>query len=227
MKLLLIEDDEDIVHVIRRGLESASYNVDIALDGQSGLDLARSGQYAAIILDIMLPGTDGWEICRELRQSKDPTPILILTAMDTVQDRVKGLELGADDYLVKPFDFRELVARVSALLRRDKTNRPAVIRVADLEIDIRQNSVTRAGKEISLTPREFVLLKGLAQRSGQVLTRDTIQERIWMEDSSTSNTVDVRVAQLRKKIDAGHGVKLIHTVHKQGYTLRASDVVDE
>ena len=220
MKLLLIEDDEDIAGVIKRGLEAAHYSVDLEFAGDTGLARACNAQYDLIILDIMLPARDGWEICSELRQNKITTPILMLTAMDTVPDRVRGLELGADDYLVKPFEFKELVARVAAVLRRDKVHKTRLIQIADLEIDTRTRSVVRSGKEIPLTPREYALLEGLALRAGQVLTRDVIQENIWMEDQSFSNTVDVRVAQLRKKIDTGHDIKLIHTVHKRGYTLR-------
>jgi two-component system copper resistance phosphate regulon response regulator CusR len=170
----------------------------------------------------MLPGIDGVKICEALREDHDRVPIMMLTARDSVADRVRGLEMGADDYLTKPFDFSELLARIHALLRRDKAHRTRVVRIADLEIDTRLRRVTRSGQEISLTPREYTLLEALAMREGEILTRDVIQEQIWMDDESYSNTVDVRIGQLRKKIDAGAAVKLIHTVHGLGYTLRVT-----
>jgi len=221
MRILLVEDEKPIAAVIRRGLESARFSVDVAEDGEVGLARALTGEYQLIILDLMLPKRDGWSVCSELRARRVVTPILMLTAREGVQDRVKGLETGADDYLPKPFDFTELVARIRALLRRDKIHRAQVIRVADLEIDAGAGTVRRGGQEIHLTRREFTLLEALAANEGRVLTREAIMERVWMDDDSYSNTVDVHIALLRKKVDAGRDVRLIQTVHGLGYTLRA------
>ncbi|MGI4787559.1 MAG: response regulator transcription factor [Janthinobacterium lividum] len=221
MRILLIEDEVPIAEVIKQGLEQTGYSVTMAHDGLSGLEKAREGRWALLVLDVMLPGMDGWEICRTLREERDATPILMLTARDAVQDRVRGLDLGADDYLPKPFDFSELTARVQALLRRENIHKARMLHVGDLEIDTRLRRVTRARSEITLTPREYTLLEALAGREGQVLTREVILERIWLDEESLSNTVDVYVGLLRRKIDAGHDVKLIQTVHGVGYVLRA------
>ncbi|MCS6860206.1 MAG: response regulator transcription factor [Abditibacteriales bacterium] len=220
MRILLIEDEPDIAAVVKQGLEEAGYVVDVAEDGMQGLDLAAERNYALILLDLMLPRLDGWRVCEELRARRDTTPILMLTARDAVSDRVRGLDLGADDYLPKPFDFDELLARVRALLRRDSIHKTRIIRIADLEIDTGTRRVSRAGQEIVLTPREYSLLVALAARQGRVLTRDVIRETVWADEDSYSNTVDVYIGLLRKKIDAGHEVKLIHTVHGLGYTLK-------
>jgi two-component system copper resistance phosphate regulon response regulator CusR len=223
MKILLIEDEAAIAKVTRRGLEQARYVVDVAEEGAKGLEMALEGEYDLILLDLMLPGIDGWRICEELRARRRRTPILMLTARASVPDRVHGLEIGADDYLPKPFDFSELLARVQALLRRDKIHKARCIRIADLEIDTGQRRVTRAGQEIALSQREYQLLEALAANEGRVLTRETIQERVWMDDESYSNTVDVYIGLLRKKIDADHALKLIQTVRGLGYTLRRPD----
>jgi DNA-binding response OmpR family regulator len=220
MRLLLVEDEPGIAMVVKQGLEEARFQVDLAADGARGLELGTNGNYSVILLDLMLPKLDGIQVCEELRARKIRTPILMLTARDSVGDRVRGLDVGADDYLPKPFDFDELLARVRALLRRDKVNKARVIRVADLEIDTGAHIVKRAGKEISLTRREYTLLEALAAREGQVLTRELIQERVWMDEESYSNTVDVYIGSLRKKVDHGHDLKLIQTVHGLGYTLR-------
>ncbi|HEX5323048.1 MAG TPA: response regulator transcription factor, partial [Capsulimonadaceae bacterium] len=174
--------------------------------------------------DVMLPGMDGFRICEELRERGVASPILMLTARDAVRDRVHGLQIGADDYLPKPFDFAELVARVQALLRRDRLHKTRQIKIADLEIDTRARRVMRGGQEVALTPREYALLEALASHEAQVLTREVIQERVWLDEESSSNTVDVYIGSLRKKIDAGHEVKLIQTVHGVGYTLKAPGV---
>lgn len=223
MKILVIEDELGIAKAIRRGLEQAHYVVDVAHDGAQGFDLALEGNYGAIILDLMLPGMDGLRVCEELRARRRPGPILMLTARGSVPDRVMGLESGADDYLPKPFEFSELLARIQALLRRDKMHKGKTIRVADLEIDPASHRVSRGGKEIGLSHREYLLLEALAANEGRVLTRDTIQERVWMDEDSFSNVVDVYVGLLRKKIDADYEVKLIHTVRGTGYTLRRPD----
>jgi two-component system copper resistance phosphate regulon response regulator CusR len=223
MRILLIEDDAPIARVVRRGLEQAQFRVDVAEDGAAGLRMARGNLYALLILDVMLPRVDGWRVCEELRRAGDRVPILMLTARGALEEKVRGLELGADDYLPKPFEFPELLARVRALLRRDKMHRARVIRVADLEIDTAQRRVTRGGALIGLSQREYDLLEALAAHEGQVLTRDVIQERVWMDDESYSNTVDVYIGLLRKKVDAGHHEKLIQTVRGVGYTLRRPD----
>jgi len=220
MKVLVIEDDTGIGKMVRRGLEAANFQVDWALDGTTGLRLALENPYSIIILDLMLPQTDGWRVCEELRSQRNRTPVLMLTARDAVEDRVRGLDIGADDYLPKPFDFTELLARVRALVRRDKIHRTRMIRVGDLEIDTAQRRVSRAGRIIGLSHREYDLLESLAANEGRVLTREAIQERVWMAENSFSNTVDVYIRMLRKKIDAGHPLKMIQTVHGVGYTLR-------
>jgi two-component system copper resistance phosphate regulon response regulator CusR len=223
MKILLIEDEPEIAAVIRQGLEEARYAIDTADNGATGLDLALRESYALIILDLMLPRVDGWQVCQRLRARRNTVPILMLTARDAVDDRVRGLEIGADDYLPKPFAFRELKARVHALLRREMIHKGKTLRIADLEIDTGLQRVTRAGREILLTQREYLLLEALATREGRVLTRDTIQQQVWRDDDSYSNTVDVHVSALRKKIDLDREVRLIHTVHGRGYVLKGPD----
>lgn len=222
MRLLVIEDDAGIAGLVRRGLEQAQFVVDVAADGVAGLQMATAGPYAVIILDLMLPRMDGWRVCEELRERRIRTPVLMLTARGALDDKVRGFELGADDYLPKPFEFPELLARVRALARRDKVNKARVIRVADMEIDTSQRRVTRNGVEVGLSRREYDLLEALAAHEGRVLTRDIIMERVWLDDDSCSNVVDVYIGLLRKKVDAGHSVKLIHTVRGVGYSLRAS-----
>jgi len=220
MRILLVEDEEALGSVIKLGLEAARLTVDWVTDGVAGMEQARSGDHDLIVLDVMLPGRDGWSICEELRSRRIRTPILMLTARGDVEDRVRGLELGADDYLSKPFAFPELRARVRALLRRDKTHRTRIIRIADLMIDTLTRRVERAGREVTLTPREYSLLEALALREGEILTREMIMERVWDAPDSYSNTVEVHIAALRRKIDGGAALRLIHTVHRYGYTLR-------
>jgi DNA-binding response OmpR family regulator len=220
MKILVVEDNEPIARMVERGLKNEGYDILVTGNGQSALDLTAQTNFSLIVLDIMLPGIDGLSVCEQLRDRGNRVPILMLTARDTVNDRVRGLDAGADDYLPKPFAFPELSARVRALLRRDKIHKTKVIRVADLVIDTSQKLVTRAGKVIGLSHREYELIEALASRESQVLTREVILERIWMNDETYSNTVDVYINMLRKKIDAGHDVKLIQTVRGTGYTLR-------
>lgn len=220
MKILLVEDDELIGQAVVQGLREAHFQVDWATDGASGLEEAQDKGYGLLILDVMLPQMDGWSIVRTLRGRRDTTPILMLTARDSVEDRVKGLEMGADDYLPKPFDFTELMARVRALMRRNAVNKGRVIKVGDMTIDTKERQVTRGGDQIALTPREYSLLEALATRAGQVLTRDVILEHVWMNEESLPNTVDVYIGLLRRKIDAGRDTKLIRTVHGLGYSLR-------
>lgn len=221
MKILVIEDDEFIAEAVAQGLGMAGHAAEIASDGDQGYAMARDGEYDVLIIDIMLPGKDGFEITEMLRRRKQSTPILMLTARDAVDDRVHGLDSGADDYLSKPFEFPELLARVRALYRRDKTHRIRVVKIGDLEVDTAARHVTRGGREILLTPREYTLLEALAMREGAVVSREFIQERVWMDDESYSNTVDVCIAQLRKKVDADSDAKLIQTVHRVGYMITA------
>jgi two-component system, OmpR family, copper resistance phosphate regulon response regulator CusR len=223
VKILVIEDDDIIADLIKTGLEESRFVVDVAGDGTGGLHCALDGNYELIILDLMLPGQDGWSVCASLRAQRETTPILMLTALDAVEDRVRGLETGADDYLPKPFEFSELLARVRALLRRDKVYKTRMIQIADLEVDTSDHRVWRAGEEIRLTPREYTLLEALAANAGRVLTREVIQSRIWMDEESFSDTVKVHINSLRRKVDAQHALKLIHTVHGVGYTLRVPD----
>jgi DNA-binding response OmpR family regulator len=221
MKLLLIEDDAAIAVMIRRGFESEGYQVSVARDGKKGLEAALRQSYAAIVLDIMLPEMDGLKVCEALRSKKINTPILMLTAKGESSDRVKGLLIGADDYLPKPFDFNELQARVHALIRRDRANKGNTIAIDRLMIDTDTRQVRVAGSEVDLTPKEYSLLEALARNEGRTLTRDVILTSVWMDDESLSNTVDARILALRKKIDEGYEIKLIHTVHRIGYVLRA------
>lgn len=227
VRILLVEDDPVIAEGVREGLEEARFEVDVARDGADGLRMARDGDYALLILDVMLPRMDGRALCEELRARRVTTPILMLTARDALDDRVRGLEAGADDYLPKPFQFPELLARVRAQLRRDKIHRARVIRIADLEIDTDTRRVRRAGKEIALTGREYSLLEALAANEGRVLSREMIQEQVWRDDESFSGTVNVHITHLRKKIDEGHALKLIRTVYGSGYTLRGPDGGEE
>ncbi len=223
MKILLIEDEISIATVIRKGLEK-HYAVEVAHDGLTGLKRATEESFGLIVLDVMLPGLDGWSVCEALRLRRNRTPILMLTACDAIPDRVRGLDMGADDYLAKPFAFAELLARVRAQMRRDGLNRARVIYVRDIAIDTTARRVTRDGVEVNLTPREFSLLEALAIREGQVMTREVILERVWMDEGATgSNTVDVYINLLRRKIDAGATPRLIQTVHGVGYVLRRPD----
>jgi DNA-binding response OmpR family regulator len=219
-RLLVVEDDAGTARMIKRGFEQAQFDVDIAENGRLGADMALGRPYSAIILDLMLPEMNGWEVCETLRDRRVQTPIIMLTARDAIDDRVRGLESGADDYLPKPFDFAELMARVRALLRRDRVHRVRVIRVADLEVDTAQRRAFRDGAEIPLSTREYDLLEALASHESQVLSREMIQRQVWMDEDSTSNTVDVFVGFLRRKLDDPYPVKLIHTIRGVGYTLR-------
>jgi two-component system, OmpR family, copper resistance phosphate regulon response regulator CusR len=220
MKLLLVEDDPKTVAILHKGLAEHGYAVDVAADGPDGLALAKAGGYDLVVLDVMLPGKDGWAVLRELRAAGVATPVLFLTARDDVRDRVKGLELGADDYLVKPFAFAELLARIKTVLRRNPARTPDVIRVADLELDLARQKATRGDTPLDLTPKEFVLLALLAKRAGEVLSRDLITEHVWgVPFDHETNVVDVHVRRLRAKADDPFAAKLIHTVRGVGYVL--------
>jgi two-component system OmpR family response regulator len=223
MRLLLVEDDVKLVRALRRGLEREGYAVDLAGDGDDALAQARAHDYDAVVLDVMLPGRDGFSVCQELRRHANWVPVLMLTARDHVKDRIRGLDAGADDYLVKPFDFGELLARLRALARREPAERPTVIELGDLRVDPARYLVTRAGREIDLTPREFELLHFLARHAGEVVPRAELLERVWdeSEDGST-NVVDVYVGYLRKKLERPfRRRRLIRTVRGVGFMLEA------
>jgi len=220
VKLLLVEDEAKPAAYLRKGLSEHGFIVDVAADGEEGLHLARGGGYDLIILDILLPRRDGWSVLAELRRGGDRTPVLFLTARDAVEDRVRGLELGADDYLVKPFAFSELLARVRTLLRRSPARPPDCLQVADLSLDLVRRRAVRRGRRLDLTAKEFALLSLLVRRSGEVLSRTLIAEQIWdMNFDSDTNVVDVHVRRLRSKVDVPFGRKLIHTVRGAGYVL--------
>ena len=221
MRILLVEDEIKIASFIARGLKEEDYVVDIAGDGQEALFQAEINTYDLIILDVILPLKDGISVCRELRNKGINVPILMLTSKDRVRDKVLGLNSGADDYLAKPFAFEELLARISALLRRENKDKTGIIRVGDLEMDKLKHRVARAEKEIKLTSKEFALLEYLMVNASSVVTRTMISEHVWHEDfDSFTNVIDVYMNFLRKKIDKGHKKKLIHTIHGKGYLLR-------
>ncbi len=220
MRILIVEDEAKTAAYLKQGLEENAFAVDVATAGNEGLRLAEGGDYALIILDVMLPERDGWSILAELRRGGKQTPVLFLTASDAVQDRVKGLELGADDYLVKPFAFSELLARVRSILRRGPGRQSDTLRVDDLEIDPLRHRITRTGQRLDLTPKEYALLLLLMRRSGEALSRTLIAEQVWdMNFDSDTNVVDVHVRRLRAKVDDPYEKKLIHTVRGVGYVL--------
>lgn len=220
MRVLVIEDDATIAGFVRQGLTELGYVVDVAGDGEHGATLARTGQHNLIILDVMLPGHSGVEVCRALRQEGLRTPILMLTALSSTGDKVAGLEAGADDYLVKPFEFDELAARLKALLRRGQAAEASVLRMADLELDLTKRQVMRGGKKIRLTAREFALLEYLLRHPNRVLTRTAIGQAVWdMDFAYGGNVIEVYISTLRRKIDRGFEPPLIHTVIGTGYML--------
>jgi two-component system copper resistance phosphate regulon response regulator CusR len=220
MRLLIVEDEPKSAAFLREGLSEAGFNVDVASDGVDGRFKALQMDYDLIILDAMLPGLDGWALLRELRSGGKSVPVLFLTARGEVTDRVKGLELGADDYLVKPYAFSELLARVRALMRRRVERQPEVLQIADLSVDLLGRKAMRGNVRLDLAPQEFALLSLLARRQGEVLSRLIIAEQVWdMNFDSDSNVVDVAVRRLRRKVDDPFPVKLIHTVRGMGYVL--------
>ena len=221
MYILIVEDERRLAQVIRRVLEEEGHTVDTAYDGEEGLAMALEGSHDVIVLDVLLPEMDGIEVCQALRRSRIDTPILLLTALDSVQDRVRGLDAGADDYLPKPFAFQELLARLRALSRRKVQARdPSHLEVSDLVLDLRRRRAERAGQVVELSPKEFSLLEFLMRNEGRVVTRTQILDHLWGYDYATdSNLVDVYVSYLRNKIDRRHLKKLIRTVRGVGYAL--------
>jgi len=220
MKVLLVEDYVPLRKSVARGLQEAGFAVDATGDGEEGLWYARSGDYDVIVLDLMLPKVDGLTILRRLREREDPVPVLILTARDTVPDRVRGLDLGADDYLVKPFAFEEFLARVRALVRRKYETRSPSVQVGDLTVDTSRRTARRGGRTIELTPREYALLELLALRAGQVVSRTEIWEHLYdFAAEPGSNVIDVYIGHLRKRLEAGGRPRLIHTRRGLGYML--------
>jgi DNA-binding response OmpR family regulator len=219
MRILLVEDDQKAARLVAKGLHEAGFLVDVAKSGEEGDVMADADVYAAIVLDWWLPGKDGAALCRELRQRGITTPILMLTARRGLDDRVHGLNVGADDYLTKPFAFAELIARLHALLRRSQLTRPLVLTVGDPSLDPLRHEVTRAGAPIDLTPKEYAILEVLMRQAGEVLTRASLGERLWRGDEDISNLVDVHISHLRKKIDRPPLEPLIQTVWGRGYRL--------
>ncbi len=225
MKLLIIEDEPKTGEYLRQGLQEAGFAVELANHGSDGLHLASEGDHDLLILDVMLPGLDGWQVLRQLRAQGRQMPVLLLSARDQVEDRVKGLELGADDYLVKPFSFAELLARVRTILRRGRSGLEATsLKVADLELDLLRRRVTRAGRRIDLTAKEFGLLELLMRRQGEVLPRSLIASQVWdMNFDSDTNVIEVAMRRLRAKVDEGFSTRLIQTVRGMGYVLEAPE----
>ena len=224
MRILVIEDEAKTIAYLKKGFAEYSINADVAEDGDKGLDLALHTDYDFIILDVMLPKRDGWSVITELRHRKKMTPVIMLTARDAVTDRIKGLQLGVDAYLVKPFSFSELAAWINAVLRRGPTlKNEQLLRVADLEIDLARQRVSRSGKRLDLTPKELSLLSLLASRPGEVISKLRIAEQIWNTDfdsvEKVANIIDVHMARLRAKVDDSFEKKLIHTVRGRGYVL--------
>ena len=224
MRILLVEDEPAAALMLAKGLREHTFAVDVAPDGETALEQEYLNEYDLIILDVMLPRKDGFEVCRQLRSTGSTIPILMLTARDEVENRIEGLDAGADDYLIKPFHFHELLARVRALLRRSPGLRPDVINIADLSVDTRAQQVRLAGAAIELTAKEYALLEYLARRAGEVVTRSDIAEHVWDENFDPfSNLIEVYIQRLRRKIDGEHEVKLIRTRRGAGYVLATGD----
>lgn len=220
MKILIVEDEQKTGDYLKQGLSEAGFVVDLVRDGLNGVHQALTDDYDLIVLDVMLPKLDGWQVLQRIKQGGKHMPVLFLTARDQIEDRVKGLELGADDYLVKPFAFSELLARVRTLLRRGKAMEPELFKVADLELNILRRKVTRAGKRIDLSAKEFSLLELLIRRQGEVLPRSLIASQVWdMNFDSDTNVIEVAMRRLRAKIDDDFEPKLIQTIRGMGYVL--------
>ncbi len=222
MRILVAEDERDLNKLIISCLEKEHYSVDSCYDGLEALDYLECAEYDAVILDIMMPGTDGLSVLKKMRRRNDSTPVLLLTARDSIEDRVTGLDAGANDYLVKPFAFEELLARIRVLLRKPAQTPKTCYKVADLEVHMDTQQVLRGGSEVKLSGKEFALLRYMVQNEGIVLSRDRLEEHLWNFDyAGGSNVIDVYIRYLRKKLDEGHEPKLIHTVRGSGYVLKA------
>jgi two-component system copper resistance phosphate regulon response regulator CusR len=222
VRILLVEDEPDAARILAKGLREQTYAVDVAADGEVAIYHASVNDYDLVILDVMLPKRNGFEVCREIRAAGSAVPILMLTARDAIEDRIAGLDTGADDYLTKPFDFHELLARARALLRRSPALRPESIEIGDLVIDTRTRRVERAGQPIQLTAKEYAMLECLARRAGEVLTRAEIAEHVWDDSYDPfSNLIEVYIQRLRRKVDGGSERKLIRTLRGEGYRLAA------
>jgi two-component system copper resistance phosphate regulon response regulator CusR len=220
MRILLVEDEPRVAHFVAKGLRERSYAVDIAPDGEQAGYLGAINEYDLVILDVLMPVKDGYTVCRELRASGFRQPVLMMTGCDSVEDRIAGLDAGADDYLCKPFDFRELLARIRALLRRPHENRPEVIRLGDLVLNQASHSVSRQGRNITLTAREYALVDFLVARRSRIVSRDDIAQHVWDENfDPVTNVIDVYIRRIRRKIDKGFGRPLIETRRGQGYLL--------
>ena len=224
MRILVVEDERDLNRILTKTLTKAGYTVDGCYDGEEAMDFLETAEYDVMLLDVMLPKQDGYQVVAEMRRRGMDTPVLFLTARDSVADRVQGLDLGADDYLVKPFDFDELLARIRVLSRKRVGHRSNLFTVADLTLDVERRQVRRGGREISLLPKEFSILECLMRNQGTVLSRRQIEESIWSyDDAPSSNNVDVYISKLRKKIDGEDPVKLLHTIRGVGWVLREEE----
>lgn len=220
MRILIIEDEQKAASYLRKGLTEHGFSVDVALNGEDGLHLARTEEYDLLVLDVMLPGRSGWSVIEELRRDGNEVPVIFLSALDAVHDRVKGLELGADDYLIKPFAFSELLARIRIILRRTPQRQSDRLHIADLELDLTRHRARRGGVVLDLTAKEFMLLSLLLHRRGEVLSRTAIADQVWgINFDSDTNIVDVAIRRLRKKVDDPFPKKLIQTIRGVGYVL--------
>ncbi len=223
MHVLIVEDEKKMAELLKKGLEDENHSANLAFDGRDGLEMAQALDYDAIVLDLMLPGINGFEVARRLRKSGNTTPILVLSARDTVPDVVKGLDIGVDDYMTKPFYFEEFLARLRSVSRRSSAPLPSLLQVGDLVLNTASHQVTRAGEEISLSPTEFRMLELLMRRAGRAVSRDTIVLSKWDSNGDIKeNSLDVYISQLHIKVDRDHQLKLIHTVREFGYIIRES-----
>jgi two-component system copper resistance phosphate regulon response regulator CusR len=221
MKVLLVEDEERLASFIRKGISAEGYEVDVAFDGRTGLSLFRRNSYDVVVLDVNLPQMNGFEVCRLIREDNESISVLMLTALDSLADKSDGFNAGADDYLAKPFEFQELLLRLRALMRRSGTRQKQVLQLADLELNLDAKTVTRAGKRIDLTTREYALIEYLMLNKGKIISRVDISERVWsLNFDNNTNIIDVYISYLRKKIDKDFSPKLLHTIVGMGYVLR-------
>ena len=224
MRILIAEDDKDLNQLVKRRLKEADYSVDSCFDGEEVFDYLLGAEYDALVLDIMMPKLDGLQVLQRLRREGNSVPVLLLTARDSIEDRVAGLDAGADDYLIKPFAFEELLARLRVLLRKPQMEKSSVLKVGDLELHLNTRQVFRGGKEVVLSSKEFSLLRYMMQNAGIVLSRDKLEQHVWDYDfSGGSNVIDVYIRYLRKKLDDGYDKKYIHTVRGHGYVLKDGD----